>query len=239
MHIYYITGTSRGIGKALAEEALREEQVKVIGMSRSCSIEHDRYEHIGIDLADPKAVLEFGFGKHPEAERVVLINNAGTLGDIKPVGKEDDEAIFQAYDLNLGTPSVLSNKFAATYEDRDMEKVIVNVSSGAGKTPIDGWNTYCASKAALDMFSRVMAQEQKLHQEHPIKVLSVAPGVVDTRMQTDIRASKEADFSTVQKFRNLKEQGELADPGLVARKYFHILRNLEDFPNVEYSVRDL
>jgi benzil reductase ((S)-benzoin forming) len=239
MRIYYITGASRGIGKALAEEALRKEDAHVYGISRDHSIDHEHYTPIRMDLSDIEAVKEWHPEQHEGAEELVLINNAGTLGSIKPVGRDDDEAIRKSFDLNLTAPAILSNKFIARFQDLDAKKLIVNVSSGAAQNAIDGWSTYCASKAGLDMFGKVADEEQRIHQHSkPFRVLSIAPGVVETRMQEEIRGSSPEDFSSVDRFRELKENEELADPAEVAEKYFRIMEDPHNFED-RVSVREL
>jgi benzil reductase ((S)-benzoin forming) len=239
MRIYYITGASRGIGKALAQRALEKEDAHVYGISRSHSIEHDRYTPLTLDLSDIEAVKEWEPQRHENIDELVLINNAGTLGSIKPVGKDDDEAIRKSFDLNLIAPAILSNKFIARFQDLEAKKLIVNVSSGAAQNAIDGWSTYCASKAGLDMFGKVVDEEQRIHQNSkPFRNLSIAPGVVETRMQEEIRGSSREDFSSVDRFRDLKENEELADPAAVAEKYFRIMDDPKEFGD-RVSVREL
>ncbi len=240
MRIYYITGASRGIGKALAEKALEREDAYVYGISRHHSIEHERYFPIEMDLSDIDTLKGWQPEDHQDVEELALINNAGTLGSIKPVGTDEDEAIRRSFDLNLSAPAILTNKFIARFQALQAKKLIVNVSSGAGKNPIDGWSTYCASKAGLDMFGEVVREEQRIHQHsNPFQVLSIAPGVVETRMQEEIRESSEEDFSSVQRFRDLKAEAQLADPADVAEKYFRIMDSPEAFGEGQLSVRDL
>lgn len=240
MRIYYITGTSRGIGKALAEKVLEKEDAMVYGISRTHSIEHERYRPLEMDLSDLEALRRWDFGDHEEAGELVLINNAGTLGSIKPVGKDEDEAIQRAFDLNLSAPAILMNKFIKRYQELPAKKLIVNVSSGAGKHAIDGWSCYCASKAGLDMFSQVVEEEQQVHRyPSPVRVMAIAPGIVETRMQEEIRGTSEADFSSVGRFHESKAKGQLADPQEVAEKYLRIMDDPDSFPEVLLSVRDL
>ena len=59
LHHYFITGTSSGIGKAIAEQLIQREDHFVTGLSRTCSITHPRYEHFALDLADQKQVNEW------------------------------------------------------------------------------------------------------------------------------------------------------------------------------------
>ncbi len=240
MRVYYITGASRGIGKALAEKALEHEDAQVYGLSRKHSIEHERYHPVKIDLSDLEAVKEWEPEEHQELDELVLINNAGTLGNIKPVGKDEDGAYEHAFDLNLSAPTMLMNKFIRKYQELPAKKLIVNISSGAGKNAIDGWSSYCASKAGLDMFSEVVEKEQQIHEHHhPFRIFAIAPGIVETRMQEEIRSTNEADFSSVERFRESKAQGQLADPSEVAEKYFRIFERAESYSDVQISVRDI
>ena len=129
MNYYYITGTSRGIGKAFAEHLLEDASNYVIGISRSKSIEHPNYRHFHLDLTDTDAIADFKFEIHAHAKKIYLINNAGSLGFIKPIGKLEASTIIQNYTLNLIAPSVLTNAFIDCYATADAEKVIVNISS--------------------------------------------------------------------------------------------------------------
>lgn len=141
MQYFFITGTSRGIGKALVERALREEAIIVYGFSRQNTIQHERYQHTAVDLSDienlKKDVQDF-FPELSQADRIVLINNAGTLGDVKYVGALADEKIQFLFNLNVTAPAILMNHFLSVYGTQQAEKIIINVSSGAGKSPVDG-----------------------------------------------------------------------------------------------------
>jgi benzil reductase ((S)-benzoin forming) len=240
MNYYYLTGTSRGLGKALAEHLLQiAPDNLVIGISRTQVISHKNYTHFSLDLGDPSQVKDFHFPPHHDAKRLVLINNAGIVGLIKPAGKLQAEAIIRNYTTNLVSPTILINSFIEAYRGWNSPKLIINISSGAGKNPIDGWGPYCASKAGIDMFSRVVDEEQKLNQDFPFRIMSVAPGVIDTQMQEDIRNAAPEDFSRLSHFINYKIEDQLAHPDIVARKYAHILMHPEKFPEVLFSVKDI
>ena len=240
MNYYYLTGTSRGLGKALALNLLESSPDNiVIGISRTQAIGHKRYSHFTLDLGDADQVKDFHFPPHHDAKRLVLINNAGVVGLIKPAGRLGAEAIIRNYTTNLIAPTILINSFIESYREWNSPKIIVNISSGAGKNPIDGWGPYCASKAGIDMFSKVVAEEQKLGPAFPFRIMSVAPGVIDTGMQDDIRAANPEDFSRLSHFINYKIENQLAHPEIVARKYAHILMHPEEFPEVLFSVKDM
>ena len=245
LNYYYITGTSRGIGKAIAERLLENPSNRVIGISRQRSIEHPNYIHSFLDLTDVNTLSEFKFELHAKAKKIYLINNAGVLGFIKPIGKLDAATIVRNYTVNLIAPSVLTNAFIDCYNSTDAEKVILNISSGAGKNPIDGWAVYCASKSGLDMFSRVVDAEQKIRSTKPqenihrgFHVFSIAPGVVNTGMQDEIRSAQKEDFSRLEDFIGYKVNNELSEPEFVSKKYINILANINNIKNILSSIKD-
>lgn len=233
MDIFYITGTSSGIGEAIAELLLKNTNNIVIGIARSRTIQHERYQHHYIDLSKPWIEKIFK-SKSFTASKVVLINNAGSIGPIKSLSLQNEEEISENYFLNINAPSILCNQFISCFEESKSECIILNISSGAGKYPIHSWSTYCASKAALDMLSKV------LQLEYPkFKIFSVAPGIVDTAMQEEIRDADKIEFPEVNRFISYKENGELASAEIVAQKYIDFLSNCSKHKDVLYSIRDL
>jgi len=116
--------------------------------------------------------------------------------------------------------------------------MVLNISSGAGRSPIDGWNVYCSTKAGIDMFSKVLKVESDLDHSN-IKVLSLAPGIIDTDMQKEIRKASLSGFSNVERFINYKEEGTLADSLVVAQQVLRFLREDDLQQDVICSVRDL
>ncbi|MBC5993168.1 SDR family NAD(P)-dependent oxidoreductase [Pontibacter cellulosilyticus] len=242
MNYYIITGASKGIGKAIAEELLKDENNRVVGVSRTNSLKHPNYRYQPLDFSDIEAVehnLQKVFLPYKDAERLVLINNAGVLGDIGYVGEGMPNERFEfVFDVNVIVPAMLMNTFLEVYRTLPCEKVIVNVSSGAGKYPIDGWASYCASKAALDMLSQTIQQEQNVRGTG-VKVYALSPGVVDTGMQEHIRESDADQFSNVQRFREYKANGELASPEAVGKKIVEFLHSTDKYNDVLVSVRDM
>lgn len=238
MIIFYITGTSSGIGKALAEQALQIEGSFVYGFSRTSSIEHANYKHINVDLSKLDEVLNLSFEKHSNAYKIVLINNAGTIGDVKPIGKQANESIINVFNLNTICPTILSNKLLQAYSDVDISLVIVNISSGAARHPIESWSPYCASKAAIDMFSQVL-QAENGYDTNKLKVFSIAPGIVDTNMQQKVRSSNPEDFPHLEKFINYKKNGQLISTDVVAQKILEVIEKPDLHQNVLLDVRQL
>lgn len=224
-----ITGASRGLGQALASEWLRTGAT-VITLARTLSDElagvaselGGSLRQLQVDLSQPASV-ETAAGLMSaalpvDAKRYVLVNNAGTVDPVSlSDGLFDAAAIERAFTLNVVSAMVLSAAFlrsAPTQADRR----IVNISSGAGRKPTRGWPVYCATKAALDHYTRVLAEE------HPdLRVSALAPGVVDTAMQAHIRDSNRDHFPELDRFLQLHEHGQLADPVTVARKILHLV----------------
>lgn len=233
MQLFYITGTSSGLGLALAQLLLEDNQNIVIGISRRKTIDHDRYHHVAHDLKTPPNSTLF----EPVDEsytKITLINNAGSLGPIKAAHLQTPEEILENYMINLSTPSIMSAQFIKAYEGHTAQLMIINVSSGAGKHPISSWSTYCASKAGLDLFSEVLQLENP-----QCKVLSLAPGIVDTPMQTEIRSSDPKLFPDHARFVEYKKDGELASAEEVAQKYLKAINQINLFDKVVVSVRDI
>jgi benzil reductase ((S)-benzoin forming) len=236
--ITYITGASSGIGKALAELLLAQKH-EVVGMSRRQTIKHPNYRHITIDLSDIKALKAFNFPANYKDD-IVLINNAGTIGPISPIGQQIPEEIIQLNNLNVIAPQLLSNKFIHQYQGHHKPNYqLINISSGAGKRPIDAWATYCASKAALDLFSETVAVELAARNHTNWHIYSIAPGVVDTEMQFVIRQSNPKDFLSRQNFIDLKLNNELSSSAEVAMKLSKVINQQYDELPTVFSLRDL
>ncbi|MGN6477114.1 MAG: SDR family NAD(P)-dependent oxidoreductase, partial [Flavipsychrobacter sp.] len=159
MNYYFITGTSRGIGNALVNCLQEDSKNYVTGISRASLPDRAGYHHVSLDLTDIAAVADFKFATLKNAKKIVLINNAGAISEIKPLGRLDNNHLVRDFHVNLVAPAVLMNNFIKAYTSYDAEKIVVNISSGAGKNPVDGWSTYCASKAGLDMLTRVADKE--------------------------------------------------------------------------------
>lgn len=232
MNLFYITGTSSGIGLALANLLLQDKNNTVVGISRRNTIKHPQYHHVVHDLSTP-ILMNIFETVDSSYQKIVLVNNAGMVGPIVFTGNQSYEQILQNYTVNLAAPTLLCNNFIATYKNHSALKVIINVSSGAGKQAIESWSTYCASKAALDMLSKV------IQLEHPeFKVFAVAPGIVDTEMQDHIRNANSKDFPHLDRFISYKKNNELSTTNQVAKKYLKLVEEPELFDQVIFSVRD-
>tara|TARA_B100001093_G_scaffold519146_1_gene606748 strand:- start:1500 stop:2201 length:702 start_codon:yes stop_codon:yes gene_type:complete len=224
MRGFIITGTSSGIGHELCKLLLENPDNKVIGISRTQNIEHTNYHHIALDLNNISEIESIVFPTWSNAEQISLIHNSGWIGPIQKIGNQELGAIASAYIINLVAPAVLSSQFISMYKSSKAQKVILSVSSGAAHTVIEGWSTYCSSKAGLEMLSKCIDEEYK-----DIINLSIAPGKVDTPMQNDIRFADEKAFPRLKEFQKYYKDGELADAKEVAAKYKKILQNPKNF----------
>jgi benzil reductase ((S)-benzoin forming) len=237
MNYFYITGTSRGIGKAITQVLLKEENNFVYGLSRHNTLEHNNYQYITLDLNQPDQTREFSFGDHPDAEKIVLVNNAGILGHVTPVGGLYTDKIIRSYQINLVSPSILINNFLGKYKDHPADRMIINISSGAASHTIPSWSTYCATKAGLEMFARVITDEQQ-DVDRPVKVFSIAPGIVDTEMQDEIREVEPENFRDLDRFVQLKKDGLLTSPEEVAQKIADIVNHPQNYPKRIMDLRE-
>jgi len=217
--LFIITGTSRGIGEAIAE-SLTKEKNHVVGISRTENKSlKEKFEQSGaafdfwpIDLSDVEEA-EVAFEKNlqkldAQYESVTLVNNAGLLEPIDQIANTKASAVAKHMNVNLTSLMVLTASFVRHFENHP-RKEIVSISSGAAYNPYTGWGSYCASKAGSLMFSKVLAEEQK-SAKHPAKVISLAPGVVETDMQRTIRSKNKEQFPNIDKFIELKEKGVLS-----------------------------
>lgn len=216
MKQFFITGTSSGIGKALAEQLIPAN--KVTGISRNIFFSHRNYTHIKMDLSDVNNLLAFQFSLDPNAEEYILINNAGMLGEIKRTGDTNPEIMLKTINVNFSATAILCNTFLKQVKKSGKKALIINISSGAATHPIASWATYCATKIAVDMFTLVIAEELKETGNSLIRAYSIYPGIVDTAMQNHIRSADPSDFSSVERFRNYKNEGSLLTAGLVAER---------------------
>ncbi|NVK52311.1 MAG: SDR family NAD(P)-dependent oxidoreductase [Flavobacteriaceae bacterium] len=222
MNVLIITGGSNGIGKAIAQKYFSEGYT-VFSISRS-KVSGVAYQQLQTDLSNTQNAvnaIHSIFSNINSVSSITLINNAGSLGEINTLGNLSPEKIQQTIKLNTTTPLVLTNAFIRLTKNLTCKKQIINISSGAAIKPYAGWSVYCSSKAAIDMITKTTALEQS-ELINGVKCIAIYPGVVDTNMQTAIRKTTEAEFKSVQRFRELKEKNELFSTKFVANKIYHL-----------------
>ena len=152
-------------------------------------------------------------------ESITLLNNAGSLGLINQLENIDYQNIIQSVNINYTAPLVLNSIFIKETESWGIDRKIRTISSGAANGSYDGWSVYCSTKAAIDRMTSVIGVEQE-NKPNPVHTIAIYPGVVDTGMQAEIRSATENEFSNVERFKAMKENGDLALPESVAVKIF-------------------
>ena len=217
--MYIITGISRGLGEAIVH-ALLAEGHSVLGIGRSHSIDHPKFSFLACDLSDTKAVEQLEIPVSSGA--VTLINNAGIIGRIGRLSEQGIPDVENVLTVNTVAPALLMSKVYNQASDKDAF-TLVNISSGAANRAIPSWAAYCASKAALNMFSEAFFLEEKERGFSP-KVYAVAPGVIDTDMQGQIRNAGKDKFSSVQNFIDMKENDALFSSEEAARRLLILLK---------------
>jgi len=216
-----VTGHTRGLGAAVTEQLLARG-IAVLGLARSGNADlAARYpellREIALDLADSDTLLATLAGKTltsfiAGAPSLLLINNAGMLQPVGPLAQQDAAAIARTVSLNVTAPLILSSAIATQMADRPCR--ILHVSSGAARHAYQGWSIYCATKAALDQHANGVA----LDKSPGVRICSLAPGVVDTDMQTEVRALPAEQFPLRERFIKMKNEGTLTPAAVAARK---------------------
>lgn len=215
MQLMIISGASSGIGAAMAQQAA-EAGHTVASISRRPG----PGQHLTADLSDPKSWA--GVGDWMEGlidsqpwDRVVFVHNAGVIEPIGFAGEVDIHAATANILLNSAAPQVLGSRFIAAVTRADCAAQLMLISSGASQSPIQGWASYCAGKAAGDMWVATAGSEQQ-SRGSKVTILAVAPGVVDTEMQGAIRDAPEDGFPSSERFHDLHSSGSLSSAEEVA-----------------------
>lgn len=233
MKLALVTGASRGLGRAVAEE-LQPRGYEVVGLSRSRA-KDVTYRQLQVDLSSIQGIDDAIDQIRPLAEQatsVLVVQNAALLEPIHRVGKLDAEKLTAHVHTNMLAPMLLANAVLST----GVPASFIHVTSGAAKRPISGWSAYCGTKAGLDLFTETLALELE-GTNHRAALFN--PGVMDTSMQAEIRSSSEEAFADVEQFRAYETEGRLRSPETVARVLAEAMID-EPFENGKtYSIHDL
>ncbi len=234
-----LTGASRGLGHGIALHYLAAGAV-VLGLSRQRSPELDaaaaatpgaRVEQWAADLSEPMPVAEklaawlADVERHagPPPARVRLIHNAALLSEPGNVGDVDAAEMARSLRIGLEAPIALTGVFLrATAGWAASDRRVLFVSSGLGRRPLAGSAAYCAQKAGLDHFARALALEEA-GRAHGARVSSVAPGIIDTDMQRQLRSADAAKFPERENFAEWHRTGALTSPAAAAARLVAVL----------------
>ena len=231
--IAIVTGTSSGIGAAVAGQLL-EKGWDVVGIARRGSVlRHDRFTQVSLDLSNvghATNTIEQEVGSILDGrawQRVALVNNAASAGDPRPIEHLPARGIHEIYDVNVVMPTWLMG-FALRHTPPDGSLRIVNVSTGAAVQPFPGLGAYGGSKAALRMAGMIFgaelgSPERVTPAPGDAAILSYEPGVVDTEMQTGARSHSPKDFPWVGMFKDFKRNGLLVRANVPAAEIVQFL----------------
>jgi short-subunit dehydrogenase len=187
MKRYLITGASRGIGRAIAEQLAAEDVTLLlhgrdtVALAEVCKSVKPRcggVVRLIQDLAITGGVSDLiaAVGSDPLD---LLVNNAG-IAVVKPFREITLTEWQQTLGINVTAPFLLTQGFAGQMPPGSS---IVNILSVAAKRGFPGWSSYCMSKFALEGFSQSVREE--LH-EHKIRVINIYPAATNTEIWNNV-----------------------------------------------------
>ena len=227
--VYIVTGASKGIGKAIAIEIAKlgfpvvalardSNELKEIGeilshiQERSSTVPCDLSEQVDVKDASEKILH-----KYPSIAGIV--HNAGTIHPVLPFDMASRENWSHCLQVNLIGVQDLTQRLVKNMGGNSHSRITA-ISSGASLRPVESWSAYCVSKAGLDMWVRCVAHEQR---SNNISAISVAPGIVNTKMQSEIRAVKPSLFPDHSKFVSLHVEKKLSRSEDVAQQLLPLI----------------
>ncbi len=245
-HLTLLTGGSRGMGLAMAQQLLQPGNTLVsIARHANPALAAPQgavLEQWVLDLADgasAAARLHAWLAALPADAfaSATLINNAGVIPRIAPLSDSDPADLAHALRVGLEAPMQLTAAFLGATSGWTVPRKVLNISSGLGRRAMASQAAYCAAKAGMDHFTRCLALDEAA-KPHGAKVCSLAPGVIDTDMQVQLRGADPAAFPDVQNFANLKTGGMLTSPADAAARVLAWLRRADFGANPVADVRE-
>lgn len=245
MHISIITGASRGMGEPMAVQ-LAQAGHKVLGISRGSSAVlagMPNAEQWQADLADAVPVAQrlqgwIGAFDASQVQSITLINNAALLTSPGPAHEVGAAQAAATLRVGLESVVVLSNAFLAATRQWACSKRLLNISSGNGRRALQGSAVYSALKAGMDHYTRVLALDEAEFGNLGAKVCSLAPGVIDTDMQVQLRNADPSKFKAHAQFVAYKAEGHLLSPQAAATRVLAYLNRADFGSNPVADVRE-
>ena len=223
-HLTILTGASRGMGLAMAQQLLRPgHTVLCISRSQSALLADQADATPGAVLEQWEQDLALGTDAAQRLARwlgpqspghfasATLINNAALLPRIAPLDQSASADLVQALRVGLEAPMLLTATFLHATRAWAVPRKVLNISSGLGRRPVASQAAYCAVKAGVDHFTRCLALDEAA-KPNGARVCALAPGVIDTDMQVTLRSADLAVFPDQARFAGLKANGQLTSP---------------------------
>lgn len=223
-----ITGASKGLGKALAQELtvgstttslISRDLKKLDDLSRFIRQKGLKTYIYNYDLINYNKTADLvseiiSTIDLKICQSIVLINNASVINPINQFDSLDVEDLEINLKINCMAPILLMNQFLRKTKHLNIERKIINISSGVVDKPIYGWSSYSASKSAVNSVIETISIENEGNDL--LKVVSFDPGVMDTDMQQDIRRVSKSQFKDVETFKKFHENNKLTNSKNVA-----------------------
>jgi len=226
---FLVTGASKGIGLQLSL-SLAESGFSVILLARDTNLLEESTEQVRsispasssiiCDLSDNNSIDDaILLLKRDHKKLDGIIHNAGMISPIMPMSKAPSDAWAENIQVNLiGVQRLTQGVYSLMKASTRCR--VTTISSGASLRPIESWSSYCVAKAGQDMWARCLAEEGK---RHGISAISIAPGIVDTDMQKEIRSADSQNFPSLSSFVGYFENGDLSSPSDVAKKLLPLI----------------
>ncbi len=253
-HLYIITGASRGMGLALAQQLLRPGNTLLCisrhtsaTLAQQAQAQGAALTQWAADLSDAAPTAEklqawlaaqSPAATSPAFSSATLVNNAGMVPSIAPLSDLPAGDITRALRVGIEAPMLLTSAFLYATATWQLPKKVLNISSGLGRRAMASQAGYCAAKAAMDHFTRCVALEEAL-KPHGARVCSLAPGVIDTDMQVHLRSANAASFPDKATFVGMQTSGALTSPLEAAGRLLACLSRADFGSNPVGDVRDM
>jgi benzil reductase ((S)-benzoin forming) len=189
MKYFIVTGSSRGIGEAISKKLLntdhhlfcisRQSNSSLIAMANAKNVALDPIEFDLNDVHRIDELMQTILGRIDESniESIYLINNAAIVKPVEHIDQSDSNQIIRHMNINLTAPMLLTSSFIKYTEHLNLDKRILNISSGLSFNLKPKLSCYSTSKAGIETFTKSVGVEQE-----DVKIMAVRPGAVDTQM---------------------------------------------------------
>lgn len=186
----FITGHTSGLGQGL-KQCFADNGYEVFGLSKSCANDERNLNADLHKLEDLNDKLD----KFLENKKFdICFLNAGILGEIQKATNIDKEDMLRCFSINVISTKIIIDAMIRCGSCN----TFISISSGASNRAYDGWLNYCISKSSLRQMISCYAIENK-----DMHFISLAPGIIKTKMQDEIIKYNPLVFSSIQKFKDL------------------------------------